>query len=70
MDGLLSRARGAADEATNAERWAEAERMVMDAAVVIPIAQFRTQVVVARGVQGWEHAVDGTVDWANVNVNQ
>ena len=69
VDGLLSRARGAADEATNAERWAKAEQMVMDAAVVIPIAQFRTQVVVADGVQGWEHAVDGTVDWANVSVN-
>ena len=68
VDGLLQRARGSDDDALNAERWAKSEATVMDAAVVIPIAQFRTQVVVADGVSGWAHAVDGTVDWAQVTV--
>lgn len=70
VDGFLSRARGADDDAKNAERWALAERAVMDAAVVIPIAQFRTQVVVADRVEGLEHAVDGTVDWVNVSIDE
>ena len=49
--------------AARAERWAQAQRIVLDAAVVVPIAQFRTQVVVADRVRGLVHAVDGTVDW-------
>ena len=39
---------------------------MLEAAVVVPIAQFRTQVVVAERVEGLTHAVDGTVDWAQV----
>jgi ABC-type transport system substrate-binding protein len=69
VDGLLGRARAADDPAQNAERWAVAEETVMDAAVVVPIAQFRTQVVVAPRVQGLEHAVNGTVDWAKVTLD-
>ena len=68
VDGLLQRARAADDDVVNAERWAKAEATVMDAVVVIPIAQFRTQVVVADEVSGWAHAVDGTVDWEQVTV--
>jgi hypothetical protein len=41
---------------------------VLKAAVAVPIAQFRTQVVVADRVQGFETAVDGTVDWSEVTV--
>jgi ABC-type transport system substrate-binding protein len=68
VDGYLARARAADDPAKNAQRWALAEQDVMDAAVVVPIAQFRTQVVVAPRVQGLAHAVDGTVDWAAVTL--
>ena len=53
----------------NAQRWAAAETQVLEAAVVVPIAQFRTQVVVGDEVEGLFHAVDGTVDWAQVQVN-
>ena len=34
----------------------------------MPIAQFRTQVVVADRVEGLTTAVDGTVDWAQVQL--
>ena len=37
-------------------------------AVVVPIAQFRTQVVVAERVEGLTTAVDGTIDWAQVEL--
>lgn len=68
VDGYLSRARAADDPAKNGERWALTEQAVMNATVVVPIAQFRTQVVVATRVQGLAHAVDGTVDWAEVRL--
>lgn len=68
VDGLLERARSAADGATSAERWAVAEAAVLEAAVVVPIAQFRTQVVVAERVEGLAHAADGTVDWSQVRL--
>jgi ABC-type transport system substrate-binding protein len=68
VDGYLRRARSARDDAKNAERWALAEAQVLEAAVVIPIAQFRTQVVLADRVLGFVHATDGTVDWAQVQV--
>jgi ABC-type transport system substrate-binding protein len=68
VDGLLDRARAGSDAAKNAERWALAEREILEAAVVVPIAQFRTQVVVASRVEGLEHAVDGSVDWDQVSL--
>lgn len=68
VDGLLERAHAGTDRAENAERWAGAEERVLKAAVVVPIAQFRTQVVVADRVEGLAHAVDGTVDWAQVQL--
>jgi oligopeptide transport system substrate-binding protein len=68
VDGLLNRARAGIDPAENARRWAVAESTVLAAAVVVPIAQFRTQVVVAERVEGLETAVDGTVDWAQVRL--
>ena len=69
VDGLLERARASEDPAKNAERWALAERVVLEAAVVVPIAQFRSQAVVADRVQGLAPAVDGTVDWSQVTVD-
>lgn len=68
VDGLLQRARAGVSPELNAERWAKAEEQVLAAAVVIPIAQFRTQVVVSDRVVGLQHAVDGTVDWTQVSV--
>jgi len=70
VDGLLTRARSGTIAAENAERWVAAESQILAAAVVVPIAQFRTQVVVAERVQGFVHAVDGTVDWARVQVTE
>ncbi len=69
MDGLLARARAGADPAQNAERWEVAEVQILESWVVVPIAQFRTQVVVADGVLGFAHAVDGTVDWTQVQLS-
>ncbi len=59
-------ARGQGDPAERAELWAQAQQIVLDEAFVVPIAQFRTQVVVAPRVRGFAHAVDGTVDWREV----
>jgi ABC-type transport system substrate-binding protein len=66
VDGLLARARSGADRAQNGERWTEAEARVLSESVVVPIAQFRTQAVVADRIEGLVHAVDGTVDWGAV----
>lgn len=68
VDRLLERARIGADRNRNPVDWAEAEEQVLIDAVVVPIAQFRTQVVVADRVEGLAHAVDGTVDWARVRL--
>ena len=68
VDGLLRRARAGSDAEENAARWAVAETDVLEAAVVVPIAQFRTQVVVADRVEGLAIAVDGTVDWTRVEL--
>jgi len=68
VDGLLGRVRSGADPAQNAERWVAAEQQILEAAAVIPIAQFRTQVVVAERLQGFVHAVDGTVNWSQVRL--
>lgn len=69
LDGLLSRARAGSDPVENAERWTVAEERVLAASVVVPIAQFRTQAVVADRIDGLVHAVDGTVDWTAVTAD-
>ena len=66
VDQLLRDARRSTSAPRNVRRWSLAERHVLLAHVVVPIAQFRTQVVVADRVQGLRHAVDGTVDWTKV----
>lgn len=66
VDAALAAARGAADPASALVQWIEVERQVFVDAVVVPIAQFRIQAVVAPRVQGFQHAVDGSVDWAAV----
>ncbi len=66
VDELLDTARAHGDPAVRAERWAEVQRIALADAFVIPIAQFRTQPVVAERVQGFAHAVDGTVEWSDV----
>lgn len=69
VDGLLGRARSGADRAQNRERWTVAEGEVLSSSVIVPIAQFRTQAVVADRIQGLAHAIDGTVDWTAVEAS-
>lgn len=66
VDAALSLARTTADEDLAFEQWAGVEATVLEAAVVIPIAQFRVQAVVSERTQALEHAVDGSVDWSAV----
>jgi ABC-type oligopeptide transport system substrate-binding subunit len=66
VDRFLLEARADDDADTLAARWAQAEGRILSGWVVVPIAQFRTQVVVADRVEGFTHAVDGTVDWSQV----
>jgi ABC-type transport system substrate-binding protein len=68
VDELLAAARAQPLGEEDRGRWADAERLVLESAVVVPVAQFRTQVVVSDRVAGLEHAVDGTVDWSVVSL--
>jgi ABC-type transport system substrate-binding protein len=68
IDALLAQARSVPYGPDAVDRWSAAEVSILDAAVVIPIAQFRTQVVVADDVDGLDHAVDGSVDWSQVTL--
>jgi ABC-type transport system substrate-binding protein len=68
VDLWLNGARRVGDRSTQTELWGLAEHEILESAVVVPIAQFRTQVVVADRVEGLTHAVDGTVDWSQVRV--
>jgi ABC-type transport system substrate-binding protein len=69
VDKLLGQARATLDVKAQQTLWGQAETTVLKSNVVVPIAQFRTQVVVKDRVQGWHHAVDGTVDWSLVTVD-
>lgn len=69
LDALLAQAEAATPQAAALGSWAAVEERVLQAAVVVPIAQFRTQVVVSSRVKGLVHAVDGTVDWSTVEVD-
>jgi ABC-type transport system substrate-binding protein len=66
VDASLGAARTNPDPASAAAQWAAAEAQVLADAVVVPIAQFRTQAVVAERAQAFQHAVDGSVDWSAV----
>ncbi len=66
VDASLAAARANPVPRSALGQWGDAEAKVLTDAVVVPIAQFRTQAVVAQRVQGLQHAVDGTVDWAQV----
>jgi ABC-type transport system substrate-binding protein len=66
VDAALAAARATADPAAAAAQWAAVEAQVLAEAVVVPIAQFRTQSVVADRVEAFEHGADGTVDWSAV----
>jgi ABC-type transport system substrate-binding protein len=68
VDLLLASARMSTDAKKNLSAWTHAEQAVLEADVVVPIAQFRSQAVVADRVKGLEQAVDGTVDWRNVSL--
>jgi ABC-type transport system substrate-binding protein len=66
IDKALLAARATEDPEEAAAQWASAERRILSVAVVVPIAQFRTQAVVAPRVQGLAHRLDGSVDWSAV----
>jgi ABC-type transport system substrate-binding protein len=66
VDNAIGIARGTRDLAASGVAWADVEARVLTDAIVVPIAQFRTQAVVGERVQAWEHAVDGSVDWSAV----
>lgn len=61
IDRSLAIARKADPGRVDAQ-WAAAEKRVLEAAVVVPIAQFRLQVVLSDRVEALEHSVDGTFD--------
>lgn len=66
LDAALAAARSTDDPAVAEAAWRKVEAQVLGTAVVVPLAQFRTQAVVAERVQELAHRVDGTVDWAGV----
>lgn len=66
VDAALAEARATDDGAAALARWAAVESQVLEAAVVVPIAQLRVRAVAADRVRGFEAAVDGTVDWSEV----
>ncbi|MDP1819626.1 MAG: ABC transporter substrate-binding protein [Acidimicrobiales bacterium] len=68
VDRLVAAAEAAASGPDAMAAWTAVEQRILEAAVVVPIAQFRTQVVVAPRVEGLVHAVDGSVDWSRVRV--
>ncbi len=68
IDAALADARSTRDGAAAGEAWRAVEATVLQGGFVIPIAQFRTEVVVSDGVLGLRHAVDGTVDWSAVQL--
>jgi ABC-type transport system substrate-binding protein len=69
VDLELAAARAATDPAVARQHWLSVESLVLSQAVVVPIAQFRTQAVVADRVHGFHAAVDATVDWSQVWVS-
>jgi ABC-type transport system substrate-binding protein len=68
IDELLLDARRNPLGADSTDRWAQAERGLLESSVVVPIAQFRTLAVVSDRVEGLAHRVDGTVDWSAVSL--
>jgi ABC-type transport system substrate-binding protein len=68
VDAALAAARSTADPAVAAARWSDVERTVLSSAILIPIAQLRTEVVVSSRIIGLRHEVDGTVDWSAVQL--
>lgn len=69
VDAGLAAARANPEQASAARQWSDVERQVLADAVVVPVAQFRTQVVVGTRVQAMVHGIDGSVDWAAVWVS-
>lgn len=60
INGTITRARAEADPAVAVPLYQEAERTVLDLAVVVPIAQLRVNQVVSARVRGFETRLDGT----------
>ena len=60
VDAQIRQARTTRDpqQRTSAYQWIE--RLVLDASVLMPIAQLRTNQVVSERVHGWSTRLDGT----------
>ncbi len=69
VDAGLAAARANPDRVSSARQWSEVERQVLADAVVVPVAQFRTEVVIGSRVQALVHGIDGSVDWSGVWVS-
>jgi len=68
VDGLLASARGEGDPARRTALYQEAERAIMDAVPVVPIAQLQLQSVVSGRVRGLVVTSLGTFDAAAVTL--
>jgi oligopeptide transport system substrate-binding protein len=60
IDAQLAAARAEPDAQKRQEAYAWIERQILSQSVIIPIAQLRTNQVVADRVQGWSTRLDGT----------
>lgn len=66
VDQALAAARATGDPEAAEAAWSGVEAQILAEAIVVPVAQFRTQAVAAERVQDLRHRIDGSVDWAAV----
>jgi ABC-type transport system substrate-binding protein len=60
VDAAIRTARAAADPTERANRWAEAERLVLERMPLVPLAQAQNAVALSMAVQGFVQRLDGT----------
>jgi ABC-type transport system substrate-binding protein len=60
VDDLIASARASTDAGERRDTYHELERLLLERAVVVPIAQARTNQVIGPRVSGWETRLDGT----------
>jgi ABC-type transport system substrate-binding protein len=65
----LSQARRSTNAGARATLWRDAERVVLSRSVIIPIAQFRAQLVVDDDVNDLDVRTDGTFDVAKITLD-
>jgi oligopeptide transport system substrate-binding protein len=60
VDALIRQARSSPDEAQRESIYQQMERQILSQSAILPIAQLRTNQVVADRVHGWASRLDGT----------